>query len=186
VSPVHSRVALSRASCTDEWAVRREYRRRVSIGPQDERPVRSHGASSQASCTGASLDRRGCRHLAQNERRDEPVEPREGRRHVQNGSSGARSAEAGRSGIRLAHRRGVVRGRRVLWQNLVAHHVRRLVRAHPHGWWIAPGEERPFGHELGVHRSPRGAGRSLRDVPEGFGEKEESMRPRASLHGAQK
>lgn len=51
----------------------------------------------------------------------------------------------------------------------------------PRGYWIAPDEEGFPCREPAVRHSPPGVGRPQGDVPEGFCEKEESMRPRASL-----
>jgi hypothetical protein len=202
-SPVRSPVASSPSSCTGESVDPRERPRRVRNELRDESLVRSRVASSPASCTGESVgrsacprrvpneirvelvERRGCRRRVPNEIRVELVERRGCRRRARSESWVAPSAEAGSSRIRLARRRGVGHGRRAPWRNSDALLDRHLAPARPRGWWIAPDEGRSFGHEPVVRRSQCGADRSLRDVPEGFGEKEESKRPRASLHGAQ-
>jgi hypothetical protein len=185
-SPARSNGASSRLSGTDELVGRRACRHRETVDSRAERRVRSNGERSLASCTDEWVERYAYRPRAQNATRGERGEIRGSHRREQHGSSGARSAEAGRSRNRLAHPRGVGRGHRVLWRNSDVLLAQPLVRARPFGWWIAPDEEPPFGRAPGVQRSRRGVGRPLRDVPEGFGEKEESMRPRASLHGAQK
>jgi hypothetical protein len=183
-SPAHSRDLLSQFSYKGESDDLRGRRRRAR-SEADENPVHSRDASSRASCTDELGDLRARRRRVRIEAQDEPIGHPERRHRALREWRDALHAEVRRSRIRHECPHVAVSGRTELWRNWAARRDRHLVRACPHDWWIVPGEEHSFGRERAVQRSMCGAGRSLRDVPEGFCEKEESKRPRASLHGAQ-
>jgi hypothetical protein len=102
-------------------------------------------------------------------------------------------AEVARWKIRHGLLCAAARGRKALWQSWGARHDCRFVRIDQLGWWIGPDEEGSFGFGRCVGRSRNAEHHSLgvaeRRLTKGgrweFGEKEESMRPRASLHVGQ-
>lgn len=179
-------------------------------GVPDESPVRSRVASSLASCRGESLEPHECPRRARNELQGEVGEFRGGagvrrgsrrrgqgdcpgeqgahhecRRRVRSGSQGVPRLAARHWRIRLVGPRDAASGRRAPWRNLAVRYDWSFVQVRQPDWRIAPGGERSFDRERAVRRSTSGVGHRLMDVPEGFGEKEESKRPRASLHVGQ-
>jgi len=129
--------------------------------------------------------------------RDERDERRGCPHRVPSESSVALLGAAWRSTIRHGNRFGAVSDRKEPWRSLDVRRDSSCVPVRPLGWSNAPGEGLPYHHARVVQRLQhrevlhcvarlkRCEGRPLGDVPEGFYEREESMRPRASLHVAQ-
>jgi hypothetical protein len=182
----HLHGALNLASCRAESDERRVNRRRVCSARRDEPDERcGHPRRAHFAMRDETVERRVNRRRVCSARRDEPDERCVYLHRARSESLDAPCAEADRSRIRLERPCDVERDRRVPSRSSGALRDRCPVPEPRIGSWIVPDEERSFDRERAVRHSRRGADRSLRDVPEGFGEKEESKRPRASLHVGQ-
>ncbi len=154
--------------------------RAVPCGPHRRGPVFRGDSDDQAAL-------RGPRHHGVSEFRGEMVEAgaRYGRRrHGEGVKTGAERDGAQHPRNRLGQRHDEASGRREPWRSSVVRRERHLAQVRRRDCWHDPDEERSSARAPAADRLSCGAVRPSRAGPEGFGEREESMRPRASLPGS--